>query len=300
MLEKNDYPVEIKKHRQEILKIVGKKNVVTFQLVNSLSRVDPKTGRRRYKRRHLIENVYVTNDDKGETIEFRYYKNKRDKGRGGISNMAYTPEFSMFENGGKININIGEGQNENLDLFWFLWNHNRKASNKNETGSKRPLFYFVDENQEALLYAQKMEADAEMRKLLWDKSDRLDNDVLETIARALRIPGVDEMNIERVQQEIQKTCATNPQRFLNLIKSDKETGMKSVIQEAQEVGCLVFDNKKLNWLMTDGDRQFTLCPVRGTDDNVNALVHFLKNNDDNDHFGRIKELIKEAKAPAVK
>jgi hypothetical protein len=299
MLEKNDYPVEIDKHRKEILSIIGKKNVVTFQLVNALSRLDEK-GRRRYKRRHLIENVYTTNDEKGNTIEFRYYKNKRDKGKGGISAMSYTPEFSMFENGGKININVGEGQNQNLDLFWFLWNHNRKASNKNETGSGRPLFYFVDENQEALEYAQKMEADAEMRKLLWDKSDRLDNEDLETIAKALRIPGVDEFNIQRVQQEIQKLCGNNPRRFLNLIKADKETTMKAVIQDAQDFGFLLFDNKKLQWLMTDGENQAPLCPVRKTDDNVSALVYFLKNNDDNDHYGRLVEMIAEEKAPAVK
>lgn len=299
MLTKNDYPVEMDKHRKEILKIIGKKNVVTFQLVNSLSWLDGQ-GRRRYKRRHLIENVCVTNDEKGNTVEYRYYKSKREKGKGGVSNIAYTPEFSMFENGGKININVGEGQNENLDLFWFLWNHSRKASNKNETGSRRPLFYFIDENQEALLYAQKMEADAEMRKLLWDKKDRLENEELEDIARALRIPGVDQMNIQRVQQEIQRTCATNPQRFLNLIKSDDETKMKSVIQEAQENGMLLFDNKKLQWIMIDGEKQAVLCPVRKTDDNVNALVYFLKHQDDNDHYGRIVEMLEEEKAPTVK
>jgi hypothetical protein len=299
MLEKNGYPVEMEKHRKEILKIVGRKKRVTFQLVNSLSRVDER-GRRRYKRRHLIENVFVSNDDKGNTVEFRYYKNKREKGNNSYSNIAYTPEFTMFENEGKVDILLGDSQNQNLDLFWFLWNHNRKASNKNETGSKRALFYFVDENREALEFAQKMEADAEMRKLLWDKDSRLSNDELITIARALRVVGVDDMNIQRVQTEIQKKCQNNPHRFLNLQKSDKETEMKSKIQQACEAGILNFDKTKLQWYMTDGGNSAKLCPVRKTDDNVSALIYFLKNNDDNDHYGRILELVKELKVPALK
>jgi hypothetical protein len=299
MLEKNDYPIEIGKIRKEILSVIGKKTVVQFQLVNSLSRVD-RNGKRTYKRRHLIENVYTTFDKQGNTVEMRYYKNKRDKGRGGVSNISYTPEFSMFENKGKLIINVGENQDQNLDLVWFLWNHDRRAGNKDGTGSKRPLFYFIDENKEAIEFAQKMEAEAEMKKLLWHPKDRLGNEELETIAKALRVSNVDDMNIERVQTEIQKICGNTPQRFLNLRKVDKETKMRASIQKAQEIGILIFDNKKLEWSMLDGDKKATLCPVRKTDDQVSALIYFLKNNDDNDHIGRINEIIEESKMASVK
>ncbi len=299
MLEKNEYVVDIKKERKKIQSLIGNKKFVTFQLVNSLSKVDPKTKRRTYKRRHLIESAFTVYDDDGNTSEFRYYKNKRQAGKNGVHDMKYTPEFLTFENEGRIIINLGENQSENLDLFLALYNHGRRANNKNGDGSRRPLFYLVDENAEALEYAQKKEASSEMEKLLWSK-ERINDEDLTTIARALRIGGVEDMNIQRIQQEIEKACKSNPQRFLNLKKLDGETEMRADIQKATEIGALKFESLKLQWLMMDGDNVAVLSRVRKTDDPSSALVYFLKNNDDNDHYGRIKELIAESKKPKVK
>lgn len=302
MLEKNEYPVDFKNKelKSEIKNLIGNKKSVVFQLVNSLSKVDPKTGIRTFKRRHLIEAAYTSYDVDGNTTEFRYYKNKRQNGRNGVHDMKYTPEFLTFENGGRISINLGSQQNENLDLFWALYNHGRRASNQNGEGSKRPLFYLVDENVEALEYAQKKEAASEMDKLLWNPTDRLPEDELFKIARALRIRGVDDMNIQRVQQSIDSICKGSPQRFLNLIKTSDETSMRANIQSAVEIGVLIFDKIKLEWLMSDGENKASLCTVRKTDDETSALVLWLKNNDDNDHHGRIKELISESKKAKIK
>ena len=141
-----------------------------------------------------------------------------------------------------------------------------------------------------------------MERLLWTKDHRLSNEDLTIIARALRIPGVEDMNIQLIQKEIERVCKSNPQRFLNLKKLDKETEMRADIQNAVEKGILNFDSKpnKRKWSMTDGGNTAELCSARKTDDPVSSLVFFLKNNDSNDHHGRIKELIVETKKATVK
>jgi len=299
MLEKNDYPVDIKKERRSIIGKVGRKKIVTFKLVNSLSKTNKETGKKVYKRRHAFETAYVTNDKEGNSEEYRYYKTKSQKGKNGTNDIRYTPEFVMFENG-LLHVNLGDGQNENLDLFQFLMNHPRRANSNRGDGVKRPLFYFVDENQEALEYALKKQASSEMDNLLWNPANRLSDDELFTIAKALRIHNVEDMNIERVQTSIEKQCKSNPQRFLNLRKMDDETVMRAVIQDAVENNILLFDNIRSSWTFVDGDSKVQLCTVRKTDDERTTLVHHLKQNDDLDYFSRIKEMVHDAKKPSVK
>jgi hypothetical protein len=299
MLEKNDYPVDIKKERKSIIGKVGRKKVVTFKLVNSLSKVNKETGRRQYKRRHAFETAYVTNDKDGNSEEYRYYKTKNQRGKNGTNDIRYTPEFVMFEDG-LLHVNLGDSQNENLDLFQFLMNHPRRANNNKGEGVKRPLFYLIDENQEALEYALKKQASSEMDNLLWNPSNRLSDEDLYTIAKALRIPNVEDMNIQRVQTSIEKACKGNPQRFLNMRTIDDETAMRAVIQGAVENNILLFDSVRSSWTFIDGESKVQLCTVRKTDDERTTLVHHLKQNDDLDYFSRIKELVHESKKPQVK
>lgn len=302
MLEKNDYPVDIKKERPQVLKEIEKKQIVVFQLVDKLSKKDKKTGRKRFKRRHLIESSFVGYDDDGNATEFRYYKSKRQAGKNGVQDLRFTPEFLHFENEGRIKINFGEGLNENLDLYLYLKNHPRRANNSRGEGVRMPLFYMINENLEALEYEQQQAAFAEMKKLLWDPKERMNDEDLSVIAKALRIPEVDSMNGARVRKEIEKVCFKIPQRFLGLKKLDGETEMRADIQQALELSILNFDNLKLRWMMTDASSGNTsmLCPVRKTDDPATTLTFFLKHNDDNDHYGRIKELIADTKKPKVK
>jgi len=301
MLLKNDKKVDISKFddvsRKDLKAIIGRKQVITFQLVDQLSRPGPR-GTRTYKRRHLIEAYHQNRDKTGNTSEYRYYKTSRPGKVAG--EIKYTPEMVMFEGGGKININIGDNQKDNLDLLYFLYTHPRRASGPNSKNVDRPLFYLVDENAQALQYAQKREAASEMENLLWNKENRLGDEELITIAQALRISDVDDMIIARIQVEIQKVCKKDPQRFLTLAKLDKETEMRANIQLALEAGVLNFDNKNMKWLIIDGDNRGTLTPIRQSDDKVTALVHFLKNQDDNDHYGRITELLKDSKLQEVK
>jgi len=299
MLEKNGYKVDFKKEKLTVKEIVGNKQSVTFQLVNSLSKVNPKTGKRTYKRRHLLEAAYVSNDEDGNSTEWRFYKSKNQKGKNGVDETKYTPEFLTIEQNGALTIQLGPNQSENIDLFWFFYYHPRRANNKNGDGSRRPLFYMIDENAEAMEYAQKKHASSEMEKLLWNEKDRLADEELINIAKALRVPGVADMNIERVQLEIEKLCKNNPNRFLALKGGNKETEMRAAIQDATEKGFLLL-NRKNEWEMIDGEITATLCNVRKTDDPITTLVHFFKNIDDNDHYGRIKEMITAPKKAFVK
>jgi len=292
MLEKNEYPVTFtKKDGTELTKLIGNKRVVEYQLVNSLSRIDRNTGKRIFKRSHRIESAYVGYDNNGNTEEFRYFQNKSGKGKDGL--ISYMPEFLAFENGGKIKINLGENRSENRDLFHFLNNHPRRANNKNGDGSRRPLFYLVDNNAEAIEYAQNKRATSEMDKFLWS-GDQIEEGLARTIAKALRIEEVDEMNDAATRKAIEIQCKKNPNRFLNFLNQEEDTNMRADIQTASELSILRYDNKKYEWFLYDADseNEAKLCRIRSADDPTSALVVYFKMEDDNEDLARVRELIK--------
>jgi hypothetical protein len=298
MLEKNEYPVKFgDKEKKELKELIGSKKNVVFQLVNSLSRVDRHTGKRIWKRSHRIESTYVGSDTDGNTEEFTYFKTKRQDKKN--NNMTiYTPEFIPFEKNGRVKVHLGDGQNQNLDLFWWLMHHPRRANNKNGYGSKdkRPLFYLVDNNAEALEYAQKKRASAKLDTMLWDDDHKIDNETAETIAQALQISVID-MNDSAIRKAIEDTCRNNPQRFLNLMKNTGESEIRANIQKAKSKGILSYDAKSFSWSMTDPDtkNKAKLCSVRKTDEPVATLVFFLKNEDKNKHYDRVLELVSDKK-----
>ena len=207
MLLKNEKQVDFTKNQEieksELKNILGRKETIVFRLVDKLSKPGPR-GTKTYKRRHLIEAFYHTRDNNGNTSEYRYCKSKRP-GKN-FNETIYAPEMLTFENGGEIKINIGKDQKNNLDLLIFLLKHPRRASGPTAKNVENPLFFFIDENAQALQYIQKRELASDMDALLMNKNTRLSDEELIIIAEALAIPNVDEMNTARVQVEIQKRC----------------------------------------------------------------------------------------------
>ena len=53
-----------------------------------------------------------------------------------------------------------------------------------------------------------------MKKLIYDEDSRLPEGELRTIAKALRVSGVDQMELPLVQVSIEDQCKTNPNKFL--------------------------------------------------------------------------------------
>ena len=291
MLQKDgDAIKDIKKDFKEDLSFITKRTrVVTFKLVNSIY-----NGKDKTPRSYHIETAYISRDDKdGVASEFIYYKNSRQKLMGGISQQIFTPEFLSFGERGDISINIGENGTENLDLLIFFLNHPRMAKSKSGDGIKRALFYLEDKNKEAIDKVLFKKDKARMDSYLYNEETRLSDDKLITIALALRVPGVEDMNIQRIQTSIEDRCKKNPSLFLGMTEVNDVVMMRSNIQKGVDQSFLSYSSIKRKWSLndTDGDRKEDLAPVRKLEDETDALVYWFNNVDNSDSYGKLMELL---------
>ena len=121
----------------------------------------------------------------------------------------------------------------------------------------------------------------------------LSDDKLRTIARSLRVHGVEDMTIELVQRSIDKKCSKNPSLFLNKIEVTEDVLVRANIQKGVEEGHLSYSSIKTKWTLIDSDsgRTSELAPVRKTEDETNALVYWFKNTDTADSYGKLVELL---------
>lgn len=240
-----------------------------------------------------IESTYISRDKNGDASEFIYYKSVNTKNQNGVIQDTFSPQFLAFTERGDFSINVGENQSENLSLLvWFL-NHPRLAQSKTGDGDSRPLFYLEDKNKEAIEKVRIKEERAEMDSYLFHEKTRLSDDKLKTIAIALRVEGVEDMNIQRIQTSIEDKCKKNPGMFLGMTEINDDVVMRANIQKAVEKGFLSSDKIKEKWFIqdTDSGSREPLAPIRKGDNEMDALVYWLKNVDISDHYGKIEELL---------
>jgi len=268
--------------------LTGSKKVAVFKLVNSIH-----NGKNKKPRSYRIPTKYVSSNSNGDTSEFIYFKNEQQKNIGGVMQNEYKPYLLEFGSRGDMMVTLGENQRENNDLFVWLMNHPRRAKNKNGDGTKRPIFYLEDKNVEAAEKVSLKEAEATMKKYLYDPESRLPEDDLRIIAKALRVVGVDNMERALVQTNIEKKCSKNPNLFLGMKSIGKEVEMRSNLHVASEKGILSFNGVKMKWILNNFDSggKSELVTVRKTENEMDALIYWLKNKDENDHYGKIVELL---------
>ena len=287
MLQKDSVNItkDIAKKFKEETELLKGKQQVTFRLVNSIH-----NGKDKKPRSYHIPNAYATNDDDGNVSEFLFYKTTKNKQtKAGAVLTEYLPPSIIFSPRGDLVVNVATDK----DLIIFMLNHPRRAKNKYGDGKKRPLFYLEDKNAEARERVAAESAKARMKKLIYDEDDRLEEEELRTIARALRVSGVDQMELALVQVSIEEQCKTNPNKFLQFKGVGKDVQMMSNLQEAVEKGILKYDPLKRKWSFNnpETEKQAFIAPVRPTEDEMNALVSWLKNTDTDDTYGKIMEII---------
>ena len=281
---------DIKKIFKDDLSFINKRTkTVTFKLVNSIF-----NGKDKTPRSYHIETAYVSRDSKtGDTSEYRYYKSENKKMIGGFLQETFSPELVSFGQRGDITINLGDSQTENLDFLIFFLNHPRMAKSTSGDGTKRALFYLEDKNKEAIDTVMFKKAKAKMDSFLYNEDTRLPDDKLITIAEALRIDGVEDMNIQRIQTSIEDKCKKNPSLFLGMAEVNDAVLMRSNIQKAVEKGYLSYSSLNKKWSLndTDSSESSDLAPVRKLEDETDALVYWFNNVDVHDSYGKMLELL---------
>jgi len=130
-----------------------------------------------------------------------------------------------------------------------------------------------------------------MKKLIYDEDDRLPEDKLRVIAKSLRVGNVDILSLEEVQVGIEQMCKYNPNKFLSSVGLGKDVTMKSNLQSAIESGIIRCD--KGRWILSNKETNKTqsLATVRKSEDEVDALISWFKNVDEEDTYGKVMELL---------
>ena len=282
-----------KEFKEELSFLTPRTKSVVFKLVNSIH-----NGKDRTPRSYHIETAYTSREVNGDTSEYRYYKSENKKNIGGFIQETFSPELIGFTQRGDISINIGENQSENLDVLIYFLNHPRRAKNRTGDGMKRALFYLEDKNKEAIDKVSFKKDSAKMSSYLYNEETRLSDEKLITIAEALRVQGVEDMNIQRIQTSIEDKCKKNPSLFLSMAEVNTDVVMRANIQKAAEQGFINYspngrDGSGGRWTLNDTDSGDTsdLAPVRKLEDETNALVYWFNNIDTTRSYDKLVELL---------
>lgn len=270
--------------RDEVEFLKGKKGSVVFKLVNSIF-----DGKKKKPRSYHIPNAYVGSDHEGMAFEMLVYNSKKPRQtKAGLVLTDYLPPSIIFSPRGDLVIPVAQ-----KDLIIYLLNHPRRAKNKLGDGKKKPLFYLEDKNKEAQEKVLAKSAKAKMEKYLYDDESRLPEEDLREIAKALQVPGVDEMQLALVQTSIEDHCRNNPNKFLQYKGVGKEVKMRSNLHSAIESGIISYDGLKRKWLLKNKNtkKDVFIAPVRSTENEMDALVLWLKNLDTDNTYSKIMELL---------
>lgn len=269
--------------------LIKNKKQVVFKLVNSIH-----DGKKKQPRSYSFPPQFATQDEDGNTQEFLYYTTTKKKSIGNVVIDEFSPGLLTFSSRGDLVVNLVDehGVFQNFDLFILLMNHPRRAKNKYGDGKKRPIFYLEDKNAEAKERVESESATAQMKKLIYDPEHRLGEEDLRTIGRALRVPSVDDMELALVQTSIEDYCKTNPQKFLSFKGVGKEVKMRANLQKAADKGIIKYNALKRKWELVNEStkKTVTIAPVRQTENEMEALMSWLKNIDTEDTYAKIMEL----------
>ncbi len=288
MLQKDGNPINkgFKKEFAEEFESLDKKSTtVIFRLVSSIY-----DGKTRVPRSYSIPSEVTVFEGGGDSSEYVYYKTKKDKVVGGVMQTIYEPSIVTFGSRGEIMLDV----EREADLFIFLMKHSRRALAANGDGVRKPIFYLVDKTKEAKEKVAKKQAVIQMQKYLYDPESRLKDEDLLTIARALRVPNIDaETDIAFIQTSIEDKVKRNPQLFLDMKEVGDEVQMRANLQLAIEANILFLNTRTFRWELkdTDSGKKADLAVVRKNEDAMARLVYWLKHTDDNDHYGKVMELL---------
>ena len=280
--------------KDELSFITPRTKSVVFKLVNSIH-----NGKDKAPSSYSIETSYVSREENGDTSEYRYYASENKKNIGGFVQETFSPEFVGFTKRGDISINLGENQTQNLDLLIFFLMHPRRAKSRSGDG-RRSIFYLEDKNKEAIDKVSFKKDLARVSSYLYHEETRLPDEKLRMIAQALRVDGVEDMNIHRIQTNIEEKCKKNPSLFLSMAEVNDDVVMRSNIQKAAEKGYIMYDpinqggkNRGGRWKLNDTDsgEVSELAPVRNLEDQTNALVYWFNNIDTTDSYNKVVELL---------
>lgn len=281
---------DLKKKYKDLFSLIGKnKTQVTFKLSPSIY-----DGKKKKPRSYRLPSGYVSVGENGNTDEYIYYESSTNRNIGGVVQPTYAPNFmAPIEQRGEVTINLGPNIEDNLDKFVWWMNHPRRSKGDNADETKNPLFYLEDKAAEAASKVKMKQANAAMQKYLYDEDSRMSEDDLRTIAKALRVDKVDDLTFPEVVTSIEFKCSRNPQLFLSFKGVGKEVQMRSNLQVASERGIITYDSQKQKWFLNDKDSGAVapLAPVRQTENEMNALIYWIKNKDVADSYGKIMELI---------
>lgn len=156
---------------------------------------------------------------------------------------------------------------KDIELIWFLFNvcpYTKDGANWNK---KSPKVEFENLEQEADDNATKKRDEGEFMALVYSSSVGLTEDKLREAAKALFIGDVDDLSINRVREQIEKSVKVDKRngvkKFMNMVKSDAVLTVRANIQKAIDGKNIKYtpNTQEWVWLGDDGKKTELICKL---------------------------------------
>jgi len=168
---------------------------------------------------------------------------------------------------------------KDMELIWFLWKFCPYTKEGENWNKKVPKIEFENLVERADAKAQKEEQKADFKALIYSTKVGLKEDQLRKVAKALMIPGVDELTPNQVRLHIEQRVLVDRQNgianFLNMVDSESVLNIRASIQTAVDEGIIKFIANTKEWVWTDdkGKRSETICKVTSRTNRDDAIFN---------------------------
>ena len=264
------------------------KRPVVFRLLDSMSKLDTHSGKKRGPRSVMIETKYVV-DENGEVVEYQYYTSRRRKGSKTETWLEFSPDFVEFSSG-----KIVCDPKTQLDLIVFLLKHPKRVGGENRTTDVKPIFYLDDPVKKNAEMARDRKLMGQVYQLIY--GDQLSEDKLRDMASALMIGEALTLSLPEVQNKVYDVAQKNASKVLKYAKPNKDIQIRTIVGKAEQMGFLKHEPSEQRWMISGDKENFQeLCKTSKTDSPVDRLVDFFKRFDENNNFDSLVELVEGEK-----
>lgn len=208
------------------------------------------------------------------TEQWRYAENVTIKEHGV---KKFTPRNFRFT--GNLSFNRTD-----IELVWFLYTKSEYCRGGLNQG-RTIKFMFEDLINDAEVKAEKESLAAQVKALIYGKDFGLSEERLRALAKAYFIKGVDELTFAQVKIAIEHAIMRDPKegytKFVEMTDMNELIAARSKIQNMVDMGFLLFDATKKEWIWLDGEKKpDRICKVPPAMSASDAIYDYYMGNKD--------------------